>query len=220
MHRPSLRSAGVVAASASLLAVVGTAAALSPVSAAPGNAPKIYKAKVAELNSSGARSNATIQVRGNQLTVIIDGEGFAPNLVHAQHIHGAVQAANECPDADADTNGDGFVDVLEGVPYYGGIAASLTVLGDTSPAAALNVALHPKADAEGEIHYRRTFTVDPAMAAAITDFHIVQHGIDIDGSGAYDGAKESELFPVGAGVPFEITVPATCGQIERAGHGH
>lgn len=220
MNRPNLRTAGALASSVALVSLVGAVAWTSPVSAAPGKAPEVYKAKITELNDSGARSKATILVRGNQLTVKIDGTGFAPNLVHAQHIHGAVQAANECPNVDADTNGDGFIDVLEGVPSYGPIATSLTVFGDTSPAAALNLALHPTANAAGEIHYRRTFTVAPAMAANITDFHIVQHGIDINGSGAYDGAKESELFPVGSGVPFEITVPATCGQIEAAGNGH
>lgn len=223
MHRPSLRSAGVVAASVTLLTAVGSAAFLSPVSAAPAKAPSIYKAKLSELNNSGARGVATIQVRGNQLTVIISGEGFTPNMPHLQHIHGAAKAANECPTIAADESGDGLVDVLEGAEYYGPVDATLSTSGPTDTlSAAIDVSVAPYADAEGDISYRRTITVNPLTAQNLTDFHIVQHGVDIDGTGSLlDNPRISDLgVALGLQIPLEAALPATCGQIEKAGHQH
>ena len=41
--------------------------------------------------------------------------------------------------------------------------------------------------------------------------HIVVHGHDLDGSGAYDGPEGY----LGAGVPLEAELPMACGEITR-----
>ena len=69
------------------------------------------------LNDSGASSQAEVTLDGTSLTVSLTGTGFAPGLVHAQHIHFAPGTDSTCPDADADGDGDGLVSTVEGVPF-------------------------------------------------------------------------------------------------------
>jgi hypothetical protein len=112
-----------------------------------------------------------------------------------------------------DTNGDGLISTVEAAPFYGGIQATLTTSGDTSAASAVDFATAPVADASGNLTYSRTFTVSDALAQAImaNQVVLVQHGIDINGDGTYDGVATSS---VDASLPLESTIPATCGVIE------
>jgi hypothetical protein len=48
------------------------------------------------------------------------------------------------------------------------------------------------------------------VAERLEDFAIVQHGVDLNGNGVYDGVA-SDLDP---SVPLEATLPANCGAIE------
>lgn len=168
------------------------------------------------LNDSGAQARATLSLEGTSLTVDVEGSGFAPNAPHAQHIHGELGQPSACPTMDADSDGDGFVSTAEGVPTYGGIQQSLTVEGDTSPDSGLAVDRFPVADAEGNLSYTRTFEIPQGVADDLANLHVVVHGIDIDGSGTYDGDKPSSLDP---NLPFEATVPAVCGTLAAAPSG-
>ena len=165
---------------------------------------------LAALNDSGAQARATMSLEGTSLTVNVEGSGFAPNAPHAQHIHGELGQPSACPTMDADTDGDGFVSTVEGVPTSGPIQQSLTVEGDTSPDSGLAVERFPVADAAGNLSYTRTFEIPQGVAADLANLHVVVHGIDIDGSGTYDGDKPSSLDP---NLPFEATVPAVCGTL-------
>ena len=48
----------------------------------------MFQADLAPLNNSGASGTANLALEGDQLTTDIASEGLAPNLPHAQHIHG------------------------------------------------------------------------------------------------------------------------------------
>jgi hypothetical protein len=168
-----------------------------------------------ELNRSGATGTAHLRLRGDELTVHIKARGLVPNLVHAQHIHGI--GNSECPPMSA-AGSDGLLTTAEGLPFYGPIVQSLTVRGDTSPAAGLTIEIMPVADDKGRIDYRRTITLPQEVASDLDAFQIVQHGIDVNGNGAYDfSAGASELDP---SLPQEATAPANCGTIDHVGHGH
>lgn len=115
------------------------------------------------------------------------------------------------PDAD----NDGFISVLEGVPFYGGIVSSLTTEGDTSADSALALDRFPVANADGMFSYERTFMLSDDVTD-LEDLHIVIHGADLNTNGEYDGEKESSIAP---GVPFEATVPVACGEVELTQNG-
>ena len=179
-----------------------------------------FRVELESLNDSGATGVAKLQLQGDQLRIRIRANGLVPNVVHAQHIHGV--GSGECPGADlmpsTFTQPDGtpvdFLSTSDGAPFYGPIVSSLTTEGDTSPAAGLEVAIMPVADDKGRIRYDRTITLPTEVAANITEFQIVQHGVDFNGNGGYDfeGAGESDLDPA---LPQEATAPANCGTIDH-----
>ena len=196
-----------------LLLVAALSLTLASVAFAQGGMDKKkFGAELEPLNRSGASGHADLTKGSGQLNVNILSEGMAPELPHAQHIHGMAQAISECPTLAADDNGDGLINTVEGLPSYGPIVVSLTTSGDTSPASALAVSRFPVANADGDLSYSRSFTVSSKVLKNLGDFAIVQHGVDLNGNGVYDfeAAGASELDP---SLPQEATIPANCGVI-------
>ena len=172
-----------------------------------------FKAKLTELNDSDAKGIARLSLEEGELTTKINSRGFSANLPHAQHIHGEEEALNECPPATADDDGDGLVSTLEGLPFYGPIRVSFTTEGDTSPASGLALDRFPVANPGGSFRYKENFEIPAEVAANLGEFHIVDHGGDLNGNGAYDG-------PITApGLPLEAELPATCGVIDPMAPG-
>ncbi|HKJ11039.1 MAG TPA: hypothetical protein VJ976_01475 [Ornithinimicrobium sp.] len=163
-------------------------------------------------NSQASGTTRVKALPNGKVQVKVRASGLAPNLPHAMHLHGVPGEATDlgCPGPAADTDGNGFVTTLEGVPFYGGIVASLTTTGDTTPTSALALDRFPVADAAGNLSYSRTFRSEPASADAGT-VQVVVHGIDINGNGSYDfEAGPSSLTDE---FPLEGTIPVLCGGI-------
>ena len=220
----------VLGASAAVLATVamGTAPAMAH-NGQGGGRTVTLQATLTELNGSGASGTATAVVRNQRIQHIeVHAEGLTPDAPHAQHIHYGEQALNECPTIALDSNGDGRVNTLEGVPAYGPVVVSLNTTGDTTPASFLDVDRFPVSE-DGSYDYSRDnirFTrvagtgypgADGAgsareIAEAIRagEGVVVIHGIDYDGNGMYSLSEEgaSELDPA---LPAEATDPAACG---------
>ncbi len=170
-----------------------------------------FTADLNSLNRSGAEGTAVLHKEDGKLHARIYTTGMAPNLPHAQHIHGFEQAVSECPTL-ADSGRDNLITTAEGLPSYGPIQTSLTTRGDTSPASALAVSRFPVANKVGFMGYNRTFSVPDKVAKNLGKFAIVQHGVDLNHNGRYDfkAAGKSELDP---SLPQEATIPANCGVI-------
>ena len=147
---------------------------------------------------------ASVELRGNVVTVTVNTNGLVPD-VHLMHIHGGT---GNCPPASAARpfNGHPFISATVGEKYYGGVVASLTLAGDTSPAAHLLNNLYP---AVGNIRYSRTFTLGPGVATEIRQglAVIIVHGISYDGNSRYDNFL---------GPQAEAAAPALCGPLVPA----
>lgn len=169
-------------------------------------------------SGSNVTAKATLVLQGNELRTVLVGKDLSPNLPHAMHIHGELQAQNECPSLAADTDGNGLIDTLEGMPAYGPIDVSLTTSGGTSAefSDALALDRFPVANRAGVLHYNREFTIPSEFADALGELHIVVHGEDLNDNGEYDfGPGKSSLSgPVGADVPLEAELPVACGTIK------
>ncbi len=140
--------------------------------------------------------------------------GLLADSPHAAHVHFGEQARHECPTLMDDTSGDGRLTTTEGAPAYGPVMLSLTTEGDTSPESVLAIDRYDTAT-EGTLNYERDglFEAADGVAEAIADGKgvVVIHGVDYNGSGAYDGEAMSDLNPA---LPAEATDPPMCGGLE------
>ncbi|GII98190.1 hypothetical protein CLV28_1382 [Sediminihabitans luteus] len=162
------------------------------------------------LNGVDGSGTAMVWVDGTTLTVQVEATGLLAGSPHAAHIHYGADARNQCPTAADDADGSGTITTSEGVPSYGTVQVSLTTSGDTSPDSALAVDRFDTAEG-GKITYERgeiEVSQDLADDILAGDAAVVVHGVDYDGSGAYDGDAKSDLDP---SLPAEATDPALCG---------
>jgi hypothetical protein len=124
-----------------------------------------------------------------------------------QHVH--IGGAGACPTPSADKNGDGVISTTDGGSAYGGIRTTLSVKGDTSPAAATDIKIAPSGSST---HYHRTITLDPKVVASLQadTAVIVVHGDDPAALSKQAQGEKSDLVP---GLPLAATSPALCGAL-------
>lgn len=196
-----------IAGLAASAVLVGLPLAAGPASADSGE----MTAHLTQLNDSGASGTAWAEVDGNQVHVKLETKGLTAGAPHAQHIH--IGGKNMCPDPGMEGTGtDGALTTKDAAGDYGAVAVSLTKTGGTSADNALDVENFPTGDS---YTYERTITVSDEMADQIAggDGVVVAHGVDLDGSGKYDGDGKSSLDP---SLPLEATAPAACGELDQA----
>lgn len=177
-----------------------------------------YAAYIGSLNNSGGNAFALLTVDSNAMTlnVSVTGSGFEPNQDHLMHIHGLITgdgtSGNPAGDSMSptiadDADGDGFIEVLEGLPRYGDILL---------PLATQNTAT-------GSFAYEATFdlTDDSLFGSPVSgmdyvgadlmplDFReIVIHGLTVDGSaGAGTGGE------VDGTAGYKLVLPAAAGEL-------
>lgn len=201
-----------------ILAGVALAALVAaPVTA--GNLGQTYRATLNPLNAGShtvgdvtytiptAHGTATVTLQGDVVTVQILVDGVTPLTLHPQHIH----AGTTCPSAGDDTNGDGFVDVIEGLPKYGPVLVSLDSTINTGASSDLDF---PVADSSGSYAYSaegsRTHLQDEIMTALkLGTRHVVIHGID-------PGMPLPSTVQSLPGLPAWATLPVACGELHRS----
>lgn len=194
-----------------------------------------YVSSIHELNNTHVSGNASFMQVGRHLTVTINATGLEPG-VHPIHIHGKDQAKAECPTASNDTNGDGYVSVIEGAPAYGLIKLNLTspqTAFGTPPTPALfypfagtpKISSFPFVGTNGVLHFSNTFTFNNTSAAQaafkslkpLGDQAVVIHGAIAPQS--VDAAAFAALgspLPVGYDpslMTYDALLPVGCGTI-------
>ena len=192
-------------------------AALAVAPATAGNLGRTYQANLNPLNAGThtvgdvtysiptTRGTATVNLKGDDVTVTVLVDGVTPMTLHPQHIH----AGTMCPNATDDTNADGFVDVIEGLPKYGGILVSLDSTINTGASSDLDF---PVASADGSYAYSAQGSrshiqdeIETALKAA--DRHVVIHGISPTGMPLPSSVQS---LP---GLPAWATLPVACGEL-------
>lgn len=176
---------------------------------------------------------ATLTLNGNILTVDIEASGLVPGQQHAQHIHGRFNddgsARQSVPPTIADdSDGDGVVEVLEGVPAYGDVILPLFVVNETGV-----TNMFPTANEDGTLSFSASYDIsdNSLLFSPVTGTEfmtsdllplnlreVVLHGAFLDGSQGMpsdrlvneaDGtAGYKPNLPVAAGTIAAVPVPA------------
>ncbi|MEP6527846.1 MAG: hypothetical protein ABJA86_11855 [Nocardioidaceae bacterium] len=185
---------------------------MTPLAYASADAGTTYGATLNPLNHATGSGTLTLALNGNVATVTERWSGLASTFggapyPHVQHIH--IGAKGTCPPGSADKNADGVVSTTEGAPFYGAIGTTLSVTGDTSPAAATNLKIAP---AGASTDYSRTITLSSDTVSSIQagTAVIVVHGLDPTTLSKKAQGEKSDLVP---SLPLAATSPALCGTL-------
>ena len=211
-----------------------------------------YRVNLTTLNNSGVVGNAQLTLdqtdpNNPTLTVRIRANGLEPNQPHVQHIHGRFLSNLNDPNAANgpffigegepavnsvlptvaanDTNGDGFIDFMEGRPAYGPVILNLDNDGPNAPPdgvpplSTADASKFPTAP-NGSVDYTNSFTFDLSDQDQRRQFNnllpldlreIVLHGLttnlDIDQNGQPDGYRPTA--PIAAGEIVQVTPTGT-----------
>jgi hypothetical protein len=194
------------------LATAAIAVAVGPMASAQADSGDSYMATLNPLNHATGSGTLMLKLNGSTATVTEHWSGLAADFSgspypHVQHIH--IGAAGTCPTASADKNNDGVVSTTEGASFYGGIGTTLSVSGDTSPAAGTNIKIAP---AGGSTDYSRTIQLSSDVVASLQDGTavIVVHGLDPTTLSKKAQGEKSDLVP---SLPLAATSPALCGAL-------
>jgi len=207
LKKSALLAAPTVALGIAMFAMPGIA------SASTGSS---YEAQLGAINNSGGTGTLMLSLNGSSADITEHFSGLAATLPaslkggpypHVQHIH--IGAKGECPTMAADTNKDGIISTTEGGPFYGGIGATLSTTGDTSPAAGTTLTVAPTG---ASTDYKRTINLDSKTLDSIKagTAVIVVHGLDPAKAGPHAG-DPSDLVP---SLPLAATSPALCGVLK------
>ena len=204
------------ALAAPVLGLAALLASAAPAAAAEGSAQGDLTP--VPLNDAPGTGSAMVEVDGTTISFTLASQGLLADQPHAAHIHFGAEARHECPTAEDDANGDGFIDTTDGDPAYGPITVSLTTEGDTSPDSGLAVDRMGMGD---DFEFtREDVEVSQEVADAVLagDAVVVVHGVDYNDNGEYDAGDRgmSDLDP---SLPGEATDPATCGVLNASQMG-
>ena len=165
-----------------------------------------FKPLNADAGYRAVKGNAELRITGDKLTVQVNANGLQPGMLHPQHIH----AAGSCPSSSADTNNDGFIDVVEGVPSYGGI---FIPLDEDLAELSFQTSFPLPTNKAGAITYKQSVSVSELIAATGEDLnlegrHLVLHGISAE-------TELPESVQSLGGLPANLTLPVACGEVKK-----
>jgi hypothetical protein len=174
--------------------------------------PQTFSAQLGELNESGVSGSAHFEVvpAENGLSVTVTAEGLEAGQEHMMHIHGFEFGEDfqpsTCPTIEHDTNDNGYIELAEGLPAYGGVIVALEP--------------YPTAAEDGTITFQGTFET----TTFIDIYSIVIHGMTADLDGDGESVYEPTL-PVACGdIQFapsageSIAAGWLSGETEAGGH--
>jgi hypothetical protein len=184
---------------------------------------RVYVTDFTALNNSGVHAHALLFLdpAAQTLTVHIRADGLEPGRVHAQHIHGFADDTDaKTPTILQDDDGDGFVELMEGLETYGPVQLNLTTEpGDPGQFTGMAGIAFPTADADGRIRYTETFRFDrsdPDQQMVFDNItplqakELVLHGLTLregqggDGGEADGTAGYKGVLPVASGELHEV----------------
>lgn len=191
-------------ASGALLATLATSAHAVPMQ---------YTGEFTALNGSGVTGSATLTLDDTLLRVQINASGLEPGMTHPQHIHGRVDDSGNpldstTPTSAVDSDGDGFIELLEGAVTYGPVLVALTPF-PTAPTG--TIAYDQTFDLTDSAVFEAGFDIDSLLPLGLRE--IVLHGMTLEaGQGSNGGEADGT-----AG--YKATLPVASAELSEVRFG-
>lgn len=178
-----------------------------------------YVAELRPMNADAvgraAEGTATFEIDKGQLDITVDATGLAPGVMHLQHYHGFPDGQEAaCPSQTADTNGDGYIDLLETEDAAG---TTMVPLHARPQSLELSSDPYPVASDQGAIGYEQSVAVDELTAALENKFTVSELSLEdrvVILHGILPEAELPDSVRSLPGVPAQVTLPVACGTIE------
>jgi hypothetical protein len=180
-----------------------------------------YTAQLTTVNGNipgnKAKGTAQFKMAGDELEITLTGEGLSPDMKILAHVHGLPGGKKaSCATQGADTNKDGYVDVMESEIVTGPPLIPL----DANPAKLdAKSKSYPKSDKQGMIQYTKKVKVSELMKNMKKKFQTTTlnlenmvvnlHGVSKDVK--LPGTVKSEMK-----LPANQTIPVACGEIKKS----
>lgn len=179
----------------------------------------VYAATLTSVNSDlldkETTGKARFVVEGDSMTVTIDVVNAPVNMAHWQHFHGFKDGkAASCPSDNADTNGDGIIDLIETEEASG---TTMVPFNDLPSAMKVANNTYPEAKADGTYHYEVTVSMSDLQSAFAEAFGgdialdtrvLYIHGVPSD-------MELPETVQSLGEIPAQVTLPIACGKIVK-----
>ena len=191
-----------------------------------------WAVNVSPLNGSGVSGAGTfvLDTDTNLLTVNVTVSGLEVGGAHPSHIHGRFDDDGDprdsvTPTLAADADGDGFIEVMEGLPAYGDILLPFDPVTTATGTATVSAVVDVTDDSNFMSGLTGTsYEGEDIFPLELREFVI--HGRSVDGStgagtpGSVDGTPGYKMtLPVGAGEIVLVPEPAALGLLATAGLG-
>lgn len=184
---------------------------------------QFFTTEFTTLNGSGVTGEAIVgyDQDANTITVAISASGLEPNMVHIQHIHGFPDGTDaHTPTAAQDADGDGYVELAEGLNTYGPILLNLTTDhnngsgGDNGHDHGGDLTGFPTAP-DGTIFFVETYQLPAGMLS--TDPMLALREIVIHGLTVPAGAGAGTPGEVDGTAGYKLVLPVASGELSALG---
>ncbi len=179
-----------------------------------------YRAEITALNESVTgkmpSGTASLQIKGDSLTINIELSDLPPDMMHLQHYHGFIDGRDAtCASMDQDGNNDGVIDLIETKKVSG---VTLVPFHDDPVSLEIKTETYPVADNQGKASYEKTLSLTQLEKNLrkkhnITTLLFQNRVVYIHGINPEKSLPETiQSLPE---VPAHITLPIACGKLER-----
>jgi len=184
--------------------------------------PTVYTAELSSLNQNitdqPVTGSLTVSVKGDSATIELNVSSAAPNIMHLAHLHGYEDGSEaKCPAfPEADNNNDSIVDLIETRDYSG---ITMIPFHDDPVSLEIKTDTYSKADAQGNLNYSKVVSMQALSSAVREKFGI--ENFNFDNFVVYiHGVSQDTTLPESVqslpDVPAKITLPVSCGKLERS----